>query len=519
MERQFMSDERTTVQIASGKARGYFCNGIHVFKGIPYAEAERFCRPREVSSWEGVRDCTSFGYVSPLLNQERPSGELLVPHRYWLMDENCQNLNVWTPGLDDKKRPVLVWLHGGGYSAGSAIEQIAYEGENLSRLGDVVVVSVNHRLNILGYLDLSPYGDKYEDSGNAGGNDIIAALQWVKRNIAVFGGDPDNVTVFGQSGGGGKVITLLQSPEADGLYHKGVIISGVLPAGTMGDETGDSRPLIQAILMELGLEEDEVQELETVPYARLAEAYNKVSGKLKAEGKYIGCLPRPGKSYRGNPLAVGFREETADIPLMVGTVYGEFAFAPLAYDKRTMTREDGAAFLKERLGSEDAGTLIPLFEKTYPYRNPADLVPLDGVFRQYAKDFIYRRAALERGPVYSYLFDLDFPVEGGKPAWHCSDLPFFFHNTELVPVANIQGVTDRLEEQMSGALLAFAGTGNPNHEGMPKWPVSTGEKEQTMLWKETPEVKENFDNELLAVFQPIAARESAKARETADIKH
>ena len=145
----------------------------------------------------------------------------MVPHMYWSEKEDCQNLNIWTPSIrDGRKRPVMVWLHGGGFSAGSSIEQLAYDGENLSRAGDVVVVSVNHRLNVLGYLNLSPFGEKYQDSANAGNLDLIAALEWIRDNIEGFGGDPENVTLFGQSGGGVKAWSLLQMPEADGLFHK-----------------------------------------------------------------------------------------------------------------------------------------------------------------------------------------------------------------------------------------------------------------------------------------------------------
>ena len=200
--------------------------------------------------WDGVLDATSYGYVCPLLEMPKPNGEMLVPHRYWLMNEACQNLNIWTPALDDAHRPVLVWLHGGGYFAGSSIEQIAYEGENMARLGDCVVVSINHRLNILGYLDLSDFGVEYANSGNAGGDDIIAALRWVRDNIAAFGGDPGNVTVFGQSGGGAKVTTLLQTPAADGLFHKGIVMSGVL--GRLADCTGSGRDCAEALMAELG---------------------------------------------------------------------------------------------------------------------------------------------------------------------------------------------------------------------------------------------------------------------------
>ena len=165
----------------------------------------------------------------PLMNQDVPNGELMVPHRYWPMDENCQYLNIWTGSLDpEAKKPVMVWLHGGGFFAGSSIEQVAYDGTNLCQTGDVVVVSLNHRLNILGYLNLSDYSEKYARSANAGTADMVEALRWIRDNIAQFGGDPDNVTLFGQSGGGMKVTVLMQTPEADGLFHKGIIQSGVL---------------------------------------------------------------------------------------------------------------------------------------------------------------------------------------------------------------------------------------------------------------------------------------------------
>lgn len=187
--------------------------------------------PQEIT-WEGIKDASSYGFVCPLLSQDTPSAELLVPHRYWPQDEHCQNLNIWTNSLDkEKKSPVMVWLHGGGYFAGSSIEQVAYDGFNMCMNGDVVVVSVNHRLNVLGYLDLSPFGEKYKNSGNAGHADLVAALGWIHDNIELFGGDPYNVTIFGQSGGGMKVADLMQIADADGLFHRGLIMSGVGDAG------------------------------------------------------------------------------------------------------------------------------------------------------------------------------------------------------------------------------------------------------------------------------------------------
>ncbi|MCD8019941.1 MAG: carboxylesterase family protein, partial [Clostridiales bacterium] len=263
------------VKTNAGKLRGYVWNDTYIFKGIPYAYAQRFHRPEKVSPWEGIRDALSYGMVCPLLEQDKPGMEILVPHMYWPMDEHCQYLNIWTQTLDkDARKPVMVWLHGGGFWAGSSIEQLAYDGENMSKYGDVVVVSLNHRLNILGYLDLSPFGNEYADTANLGNLDIIAALTWIQENIAGFGGDPDNVTIFGQSGGGAKVWTLMQMPEADGLFHKGIVQSGMYE---MVDdvEEGDGEQIVNAMLKELGLSHSDVKELETMPYDKMAAAYNK----------------------------------------------------------------------------------------------------------------------------------------------------------------------------------------------------------------------------------------------------
>lgn len=345
------SADAPLVRTTGGSVRGYRFDGLDIFKGIPYARARRFHAP-EQAAWDGVLDATSYGYVCPLLEMPKPNGEMLVPHRYWLMDEACQNLNIWTPALDDARRPVLVWLHGGGYFAGSSIEQIAYEGENMARLGDCVVVSINHRLNILGYLDLSDFGAEYANSGNAGGDDIIAALRWVRDNIAAFGGDPGNVTVFGQSGGGAKVTTLLQTPAADGLFHKGIVMSGVL--GRLADCTGSGRDCAEALMAELGAAD--IAALETVPYAALAAAYNKVAPALKAAGKNTGCAPHPNAFYLGNPLENAFRPETARIPLLVGTVFGEFAaFNGLRPEQSADERRRGRRLCRKNVGQADGG--------------------------------------------------------------------------------------------------------------------------------------------------------------------
>ena len=487
--------DAAVIATKSGKVRGYIYKDIYFFKGIPYAKAKRFHAPEPVEPWEDVFDATSFGYVCPLLQNERPSGEVYVPHRYWPMDEDCLNLNVWTPATDDAKRPVLVWLHGGGYSAGSAIEHIAYEGENMARSGDVVVVSINHRLNILGYLDLSDFGEEYENSGNAGGDDIIASLKWVRDNIAAFGGDPDNVTVFGQSGGGGKVTTLLQSPEADGLFAKGYNMSGVL-SGALAETSGSGKEIVLAMMEELGL--DDVKELETIPYSSLAAAYNKLSPDFRAAGKYIGCLPFPNRHYVGDPLKVGFRKENAHIPLLVGSVFGEFtSFAPFKYD-RGLTGEEAEKTIAKALGTdpEETKQLIGLFAEAYPERPVMDLINLDTIFRSPEIEYVRKRSALN-DCTYSYLFNQDMPIDGGRTPWHCSDIPFAFHNTCFTPYTTIPGVSEKLEKQIFDSVITFARTGNPNNPSIPEWKPDTPEEETVMVFDENTRPLINFDHKLI----------------------
>lgn len=515
MQHSFTYNEETAVvETTQGKVRGYAYDGLAIFKGIPYAKARRFHAPQPAEPWEGVLDATSYGYVCPLLEMPKPNGELLVPHRYWLMDEDCQNLNLWTPGCDGKKRPVMVWLHGGGYEAGSAIEHIAYEGENMCRHGDVVVVSINHRLNVLGFCDLSDFGEEYANSGNAGMDDIIAALEWVRDNVERFGGDPDNVTVFGQSGGGGKVTTLLQMPAADGLFAKGINMSGVVGA-MLKDSKGSGKDLADALMAELGIAD--VKELETVPYHALAAAYNKVRPALAAAGKNVGGTPHPNAFYAGTPEENGFRPETAHIPMLVGTVYGEFtSFAPAPFDKHRMTREEGIAAVESVLGKEAAKLLLPLFAKAYPERHPSDLLLMDFMFRGPAQQYIALRSA-QNQCTWSYLFNYDMPVDHGRTPWHCADIPYVFHNTELVPMTQEAGVTERLEEQIFESVIAFARTGDPNNAAVPQWPASAPGMEQTMLFDKQTGVRCNHDAELMPPFVtymgPVFARQMEQTKE------
>ncbi|MCJ8008867.1 carboxylesterase/lipase family protein [Lederbergia wuyishanensis] len=504
MSRTFIcSKTEPIVEIKAGKLRGYKIDSTYTFQGIKYADAKRFQMPTEVQPWEGVKEATSYGYVSPLLKQEHPSGELLVPHRYWPMDENCQYLNIWTQSIDENaKKPVLVWLHGGGFSAGSSIEQVAYDGENMSKFGDVVVVSLNHRLNILGYLDLSPFGEKYNNSGNAGNADMVAALKWIQDNIENFGGDPSNITLFGQSGGGMKVWTLMQTPEADGLFHKGIIQSGLID-GFVATEKVDGTEIVKALLNELGYGEGEVEKLETIPYPLLAEAYNKVSEKLSKEGHYVGCTPIHNDFYVGDPRVVGFTDHAKTIPVMVGTVFAEFpAFGPGIADKEKLSSDQMEEFITIRYG-ENSEKLISLFKEAYPEKNLTDLLFIDSLFRAPSIDFIAKKAEHQEAPTYSYMFSLEFPYDGGRTAWHCSEIPFVFRNTDKVPVCNIHGVSDLLEKQMFDAWVSFAKNGTPTSNDLPEWPACKPGDEATMIFDRACEVKHNYDHELIALHSSI----------------
>ncbi|MEH7097172.1 carboxylesterase/lipase family protein [Neobacillus vireti] len=499
MAKKFVcSTTEPIVQTKVGKLRGFILDDTYTFHGIKYADAKRFQMPAPVEPWEGVKDALSYGYVCPMLSQEVPLGEIMVPHRYWPKDENCQYLNVWTQTISpDAKKPVMVWLHGGGFAAGSSIEQVAYDGENMSKYGDVVVVSINHRLNILGYMDLSPFGEKYANSANVGSADMVAALRWVQDNIANFGGDPENATLFGQSGGGMKVWSLMQTPSAEGLFHKGIIQSGLLD-GFLNSPKTDGTHIVNAMLKELGFGEGEVEKLETVPYDLMASAYNKVWPEIARQGLYVGGNPVPNEFYVGDPRVVGFTEHARTIPVLIGSVFGEFAFGPGVPHKYDLFEDEIKPMIVEKYG-EASEELINLFKAAYPNKNLTDLLALDSMFRSPTKDFIEKKANHEEAPIFSFMFAFEFPYDDGKPAWHCSEIPFVFHNTDKVPICNVPDFSDKLEEQIFGAWINFAKSGNPNHQGLPEWLACKPGDEATMIFDNKCEVKHNHDNKLIAL--------------------
>ena len=492
------------VQTESGAVRGFYYDGNYIFRGIPYAQAKRFHAPEPAEPWEGRFDATNYGLVSPLLHYERPKSELLVPHRNWVEGEDCLNLNIWTTDLSpEKKKPVFFWIHGGGFSDGSSIEGESYDGSDLTKAADCVFVSVNHRLNILGYLDFSDYGKEYENSGNNGMLDLIAALRWVRDNIAAFGGDPDCVTIVGQSGGGGKVTALLQMEEADGLYHRAIILSGEV-ATHDAEVLGSAKPCIEAMMEYLHVEK--VSDLETMPWFRLADAYNHVMPSIAAQGKNIGCMPIRNGHFAGNPLRVGWREGSLKVPLIIGTCYSEFlSFTSQGIDRSALTCEEGISELSKRAGTEAAAELAEAFRKAYPQRNPVDILFADWLFRKPTSQHARLRAK-QGGKVYSYQFALDFPIEGGRTAWHCADIPFLMHNTWRIPLENIPGVSGRIEDAIAASLSAFMRTGDPNCEAIPVWGPVSEETEPVLLIEKDFRVVPDFDREFLPLQEKYASR-------------
>jgi para-nitrobenzyl esterase len=490
-----------------GAVRGYIHNGIYTFKGIPYGKADRFLPAEKPASWQGVRSSMTYGPVCPSNSAPVLSDEFAFPFQRvpGSSDENCLNLNIWTRAADRQKRPVMVWLHGGGFSSGSSIEFPSLDGENLSRKGDVVVVSVNHRLNVLGFLDLSAYGKKYEYSANAGVMDILVALTWVKENIVNFGGDPGNVSIFGQSGGGAKVTCLLNTPSAKGLFQKAIVQSGSYPGRFIEDSI--AKKVSAALLKELKLQPAQADSLQKIPYevliAAASKAMTKVDRTLKqAERPVFGLDWEP--VHDGNFLPYQPDEPAAmklskNIPLLVGTCKNEFMpFMPGAGD---ISLEGAEVRLQAKYGDKTKAYLAAV-KKAYPATvNASDYMDIDLLFRPLAIRQADQKAVPGAAPVYMYLFEWQSPVfDGAFKAFHCMDLPFVFNNIRRCEEMTGGGKEAYLlAEKMSEAWVRFARTGNPNHQGLPPWPRYTPENGAAMIFDNDCQVKTHHDRELLAI--------------------
>ena len=498
------------VQTESGNVRGYIHHSIYTYKGIPYAHADRFMAPVKPRPWSSVRSSLTYGPVCPMDPTSTVNDEFEFPfqHNWGYYNENCQSLNVWTPGIkDQKKRPVMVWFHGGGFTTGSYVELPSYDGENLSRKADLVVVSVNHRLNVLGFLDLSAYGEKYRNSANAGLMDLVAALQWVKQNIAQFGGDPDNVTIFGQSGGGGKVTSLMNAPSAKGLFQKAIVQSGSYLTGFT--ESSVARRIAAGILDELHLQPSQVDSLQTIPYERLNNAAKKAMGKvtaaLRAEGKNVpgfGLMWGPNLDNSFLPYQPDAPEAIAlskNIPLLVGSTKNEFT--PFIPGSRDMTMDAARTSLQKKYG-EKADAYMAAVLKAYPETTkPSDYIDIDNIFRPGAIRQANQKAMPGAAPVYMYLFTWQSPVlDGAFKAMHCMEIPFVFDNISRCEEMTGGGKDAyALADKMSSAWANFARTGNPNAKGLPSWPAYTAENGAVMIFDNKCQVKTFPDKDLMSI--------------------
>ena len=373
------------VDTTSGKVRGVLHAGVHSFRGIPYgastAGANRFLPPRKVEPWTGVRDAFQNGHSSPQV-APAPSAIGAGLRGYAAQGEDCLVLNVFTNGVNDnKKRPVMMWIHGGGYTYGSG-GSLGYDGGNLARTGDVVVVCINHRLNIVGHLFLGHAGSVIESSGNAGMLDIVAALQWVRDNIANLGGDPGNVTIFGQSGGGGKVSTLLAMPSAKGLFHKAIVESG----STLKQMTKDeARQTTEKVLAALGPKSP--AELQQVPIDKLLAAMG--------SGTRFGPVV-DGSALPHDPFDPEAPTESLDVPILVGTTETEGSyFAPP--ELLTLDEAAARARLRERLQS-DGDRIYDLFRSSRPKATPSELYFTISAFPTSAHIQVERKAAKAKAP-------------------------------------------------------------------------------------------------------------------------
>jgi len=472
----------TIVKIDSGLVQGIYEEGTLAFKGIPYAKIERYMPPQKPDKWKGVRVCDHFG---PQVMQNSPRD---LPDS--LMSEfNSCVVNVWTTDTKASK-PVMLWIHGGGFDSGASTHN---PGMGLAKK-DVVLVSLNHRLNILGFLDLSQFGEKYKYSGNVGMIDVVFALQWIHDNIKAFGGDPSNVTIFGESGGGGKVATLLAMPGARGLFHKAIIQSGTIlnvNSKKMTEELG------AAVLAELGIAPEDVDKIADVPYRELVAAgqramANSVGTRTPGTPMMWGFGPTPdGETVLEQPFQPGLCTLSADVPILIGTTLHELQ---RGYYGREMSLDDAKKMLEPTFGDR-TDEYVEAFAEAYPDYIPQDLLSIDNMFRP--KTVITADAAYKdwKAPIYSYMFTRRDPRT--KLSAHGAELAFNFNTLFQVREPSAQDQT--LADRMSQAWVNFATTGDPNVEGLPEWKPYEPQKREMMEFNYDCTIKYDFDRHLQEV--------------------
>jgi para-nitrobenzyl esterase len=482
------SGQGPVANTTAGKIRGVVEeNKVSAFRGIPYGAptggANRFMPAVKPEAWAGIKETVEWGPEAPQgPHTEIPEVAATIPKV--AISEDCLHLNVWTNGLDSHKRPVMVWLHGGGFTSGNGSYSM-YDGANMARKHDVVTVTVNHRLNSFGFLYLADIGGaKYANASNVGITDVVAALEWVRDNIANFGGDPNNVTIFGQSGGAGKVSTLLAMPSAKGLFHRAIVQSG---ANLKGVSTDDATKTARMLMDKLGVQT--ADQLQQVPMDQL------IAATLATRGLRLAPVV-DGKTLPAGPFDPSAPAMSADVPLLIGTTEFEINFFPnTKLDPIDDSELHSAVKQATRAGDAEVDKLIALYRKGRPKATDIDLseiIASDG-FRTSVIAEAERKSA-QAAPVYMYYFTWKTPVRDGKlKAFHTLEIPFVLANVDEAKSMTGSG-SDRyaLQDKMSGAWASFARTGNPNHKGLPNWPAFKTEQRATMI----------FDNQCKVVDDP-----------------
>jgi para-nitrobenzyl esterase len=464
--------------------------------------------PVKPESWTGIRNALQYGRICPYQdsahfdtdgkNLAKSDEDQFVLHRgaaATVPGEDCLRLNLWTPEINGShKRPVMVYMHGGGFTAGCGHDLLSYDGESLARNHDVVVVTHNHRLNVYGYLNLIELGgDEYASSANVGMLDLVAVLRWVRDNITNFGGDPSCVTIFGQSGGGGKVLALMAMPVAKGLFHRAIVQSGPFLKALSPDY---SRRVAELVLAELGLSKSQVSELQEISVNRLSGAAAEAMKKMpphKSSLREVYGEDNWGPTVDGSilphhPFDPGAPEISANVPLLTGTNLHEAVSGLDRADVNAMRMEELHRLLSEQFGDRSK-EIIDAYRRDYPQATPFDLYATIAAapFRRPAFEQATRKAALGTAPAYTYVYGWRTPVLDGRPGpFHAAEIAFTFDNAEICD--HYSGGTAEalaLSKQMSTAWVNFARTGNPNHNGLPQWPAYTSEQRPTMYF-DTP---------------------------------